>query len=211
MLFAASLPWLRGFRGSQSPSKRVAGPCFWLVGAQGSQRFFLPRAVVEAIQRHGRTRVELKFTKRSESHAWYRGAPGVRACSLGSCGRSKRLCDGLVACTSVQGMKTGHAQICGRGRRNVARLEKATQKPACNGCKRAILATKANCAPRLIGTGLPDDSNGTQLEGHGIRSLGRRTRQNNNVEEGQRGNWALREFSFFWPTRLPLCPANPLG
>ena len=131
--------------------------------------------------------------------------------SMGSCGRSKWLCVGLVACTSVQGMKTGHAQICGRGRRNVARLEKATQKPACNGCKRAILATKANCAPRLIGTGLPDDSNGTQLEGHGIRSLGRRTRQNNNVEDGQRGNWALREFSFFWPTRLPLCPANPLG
>ena len=75
--------------------------------------------------------------------AWSEGV------SLGSCGRSKRLCDGLVACTSVQGMKTGRAQISGRGRRSVARLGNATQKPVSDGRKRDVLATKANCAHRF--------------------------------------------------------------
>jgi hypothetical protein len=143
------LPWLRGFRGSHPPQ----GSCWamlCLVGAQGSQRFFSsPAQSSKPSWRHGRTRVELEFTKRSEGHAWYRGAPGVRACSLGSCGRSKRLCVGLVACTSVQGMKTGRAQISGRGRRSVARLGNATQTPVRDGRKRAILATKANCAHRF--------------------------------------------------------------
>ena len=60
----------RGISEDRMSLKRVLGPRFWLVGAQWSQRCFSSAAQSsKPSQRHGRTRVELRFTKRSVRHA----------------------------------------------------------------------------------------------------------------------------------------------
>ena len=60
----------RGISEDRMSLKRVLGPRFWLVGAQWSQRCFSSAAQSsKPSQRRGRTRVELKCTRRSGRHA----------------------------------------------------------------------------------------------------------------------------------------------